>query len=69
VWHQEAQTTTRGILAVRAGPVEILLQYIRRFRSGPTLTYFKEEINLYVLLFSAYIHVPCAHLSSYSAIP
>jgi len=34
----KAQTTTRGILAVSAGALEVLLQYIRRFRSGPTLT-------------------------------
>jgi len=34
----KAQDTTRGILAVSAGVLEVLLQHIRRFRSGPTLT-------------------------------
>jgi len=34
----KAQITTRGILAVSAGAFEVLLQYLRRFRSGPTLT-------------------------------
>jgi len=34
----KAQTTTRGILAVSADSLEVLLQYIRRFRNGPTLT-------------------------------
>jgi len=35
--HPEAQTTTRGILAVSTGALEILLQYIWRFRSGHPL--------------------------------
>jgi len=40
VWlmQPETQTTTRGILAVSADALEVLLQYIRRFRSGLTLT-------------------------------
>jgi len=40
VWlmQPEAQTTTRGILAVSAGALEVLLQYIRHFRSCCTLT-------------------------------
>jgi len=33
----EAQTTTRGILGVSAGVLEVLLQ-LRRFRSGRTVT-------------------------------
>jgi len=39
VWFMQpkAQTTTRGILAVSAGDLEALLQYIWRFRSGRTL--------------------------------
>jgi len=40
VWlmQPETQTTTRGILAVSVGALEVQLQYLRRFRSGPTLT-------------------------------
>jgi len=34
----EAQTNTRGILAVSAGALEVLLQYTRCFRSDRTLT-------------------------------
>jgi len=33
-----AQTTTRGILAVSAGTLEVLLQYILLFTNGNTLT-------------------------------
>jgi len=41
VWlmQPEAQTATRGILAVSApGALEVLLQYIKRFRSGHILS-------------------------------
>jgi len=40
VWlmQPKAQTTTRGFLVVSAGTLEVLLQYIGRFSSGPTLT-------------------------------
>jgi len=42
VWlmQSEAQTTTRGILAVSAGALYVLLQYILRFRSGRTFLTF-----------------------------
>jgi len=35
----EAQTSTRGILEISADALEVLLQYIRRFRSGRTFFY------------------------------
>jgi len=52
ILQHEAQTTTRGILAVSAGAHEILFQFIWCFRSDHTLTSTLTITTVTVVLFS-----------------
>jgi len=64
VWliQPEVQTTTRGILVVSGGALEVLMQYIRCFRSGSTLLWCDVRVQVSIsggrhLGFPAFIFV------------